>query len=63
MNKHVDNCGNCDAELTEGMGIIYDDHSEKHFCDDQCFRDWAADKGAEIVIAYYKSLNVYGVEY
>ena len=59
----VDTCGNCDAELTEGKSLVYDEHSELHFCDGQCFRDWATDKGLERVLAYYKSLNVSGVEY
>jgi hypothetical protein len=63
MSKYVDNCANCDAELTEGKRLVYDEHSERHFCDNQCFREWASDKGAETVIAFYKSLNVNGVEY
>jgi hypothetical protein len=63
MNIIVDTCANCDADLHEGKRLVYDEHSERHFCDGQCFREWAEDKGAERVIAYYKTLNVSGVEY
>jgi hypothetical protein len=54
----IDLCGNCSAELREGKTYQYDSHSEQHFCDAQCFREWAEDGGAEKVIEFYRNLNV-----
>ena len=63
MAGFVDTCGNCGAELHEGKSLVYDGHSDQHFCDEQCFREWATEKGAEKVLAFYRSLNVHGVTY
>lgn len=51
-------CGNCDIEIREGKSLLYDEHSEQHFCDSQCFREWADDKGSEEVLAFYRTMNV-----
>jgi hypothetical protein len=59
----VDTCGNCDAALHEGKAMLYDERSEHHFCNEQCFREWASEKGAEKVLAFYRSLNISGVTY
>ena len=63
MPPLIDTCGNCGAELREGKMLLHDDHSEHHFCDEQCFREWAEDKGAAKVIAFYRRLNVTSATY
>ena len=52
-------CANCGASVTSGL---YDDRAELYFCDEQCFREWAEDKGAEIVREFYRELNVSEVD-
>jgi hypothetical protein len=51
-------CGNCDIEIPSGKSVLYDERTEQHFCDSQCFREWADDKGAEEVLAFYRIMNV-----
>lgn len=58
MPNLIDTCGNCGAELNEGRTLLYDEHSEQHFCDTQCFREWAEDAGAEKVMTFYRRMNV-----
>ena len=41
---------------------LYDERSEFYFCDEQCFREWAEDAGAEIVREFYRELNVSEVD-
>jgi hypothetical protein len=53
----IDTCGNCGTEL-RGKSVLYDERTEQHFCDSQCFREWADDKGAEEVLAFYQTMNV-----
>ncbi|MFZ7945705.1 hypothetical protein [Neobacillus sp. 19] len=59
----VDTCANCDSPISEGKRVLHDDHAELHFCDAQCFREWAEDKGAEKVMAFYRALNISEVNY
>jgi ribosomal protein L24E len=55
----IDTCANCSAPIHEGKRALYDDHEELHFCDAQCFREWAEDaKVAEKVLAFYRTMNV-----
>ena len=58
----IDVCGNCDNELREGMTFLYDDRSLHYFCDEQCYDEWAEDKGSEIVREFYRELNVSEVD-
>ena len=51
-------CANCDAPITQRESALYDDRAELHFCDEQCFHEWAEDKGAETVREFYRELNV-----
>jgi hypothetical protein len=51
-------CGNCDIEIRVGKSVLYDERTEQHFCDSQCFREWADDEGAEEVLAFYRIMNV-----
>jgi ribosomal protein S14 len=52
------NCANCGASKT----ALYDDRADLYFCGEQCFREWADDKGAEIVREFYRSMNVSEVD-
>jgi hypothetical protein len=63
MPKLVDTCGNCFGGIYEGKSVLYDDRAEIHFCDEQCFREWAENDGVEKVISFYHSMNVTGVTY
>ncbi|MEI2356096.1 hypothetical protein [Mesobacillus zeae] len=71
MAQTIDICANCDAPINadkralyeKDRTFMYDDHSELHFCDRQCFREWAEDKGAEKVQAFYRRMNVVEVTY
>jgi hypothetical protein len=54
----IDTCGNCGIELRKGRTLLYDERTEQHFCDSQCFREWADDKGSEEVLAFYRIMNV-----
>ena len=51
-------CANCGSKKV----ALYDDRAELHFCDEQCFREWAEDAGAEIVREFYRELNVSEVD-
>jgi hypothetical protein len=53
----IDHCANCDSPVVYGKRHLNDDHSDANFCDSQCFREWAEDKGAEKVIAFYTRMN------
>ncbi|CAM3633715.1 hypothetical protein D1970_00355 [Mesobacillus zeae] len=63
MPPMIDICANCDAPINADKRVLYDDHAELHFCDGQCFREWAEDKGAEKVQAFYRRMNVREVIY
>ena len=52
-------CANCGAKI---RSALYDDRAEIYFCDEQCFREWAEDAGAEIVREFYRELNVSEVD-
>ena len=51
-------CANCGVTNVS----LYDDRADIYFCDEQCFREWAEDKGAEIVREFYRELNVSEVD-
>jgi hypothetical protein len=53
-------CANCSAPITTGL---YDDHADAHFCDERCFREWADGKGREVVLAFYRRMNISEVNY
>ena len=55
-------CAKCGASVTLCESALYDDRAEIHFCDEQCFREWAEDAGAEIVREFYRELNVSEVD-
>lgn len=49
-------CGKCAATISI-EDSIFDECSESHFCDDDCFEAWAGDH-FESVLDFYKKLNV-----
>ena len=55
-------CANCGANAQLRPRSLYDDRADIYFCDEQCFREWADDKGAEIVREFYKTMNVSEVD-
>lgn len=56
---HVDtvSCVNCENRLPLNEAVI-DEYKENYFCDGQCFDEWASDY-LEILLHFYKDLNVY----
>lgn len=54
----IDTCANCGVDILEGKTYVYDENTENHFCDYDCFRDWADDHFDE-VMKYYADLNIY----
>lgn len=63
VTNSTETCANCSAPIRPGKAVLYDDHAELHFCDDGCFRDWADDKGAERVLAFYRRMNLHDATY
>lgn len=53
-DDYVD-CANCGASRPYS-GMIYDEHAEVNYCDDQCFDEWA-DNNVEVVNGFYFELN------
>jgi hypothetical protein len=48
-------CHTCKANLVADAFVIYDDHKERYYCDDDCFEAWAEED--EDVIDFYRRLN------
>lgn len=63
MPPIIDICGNCDSPIRHDKRVLYDDHAELHFCDGQCFREWAREYGEEKVLAFYQRMNLHEATY
>ena len=53
------NCAHCDVVISELSESIYDEHTERYFCDFGCFTDWCDFENYETVLAYYRRMNIY----
>lgn len=49
-------CAEC-AKAIRVEDALYDENTEKHFCNDDCFQEWA-NNHVESVIDYYIKMNV-----
>lgn len=58
MTPILDYCANCESPIASGRLHLDDERTESKFCDGQCYREWAEDKGFEKVIAFYADMNV-----
>lgn len=54
-------CANCSGPISQTKPHLYDEHTELTFCDAQCWHEWATDEGEDVVLAFYKRMNVEAV--
>lgn len=51
----------CNAKLDGNdphTDAVYDEHTQRYFCSEGCFRDWA-DANFDEVVAFYERMNVH----